>query len=72
MARRFDLEDVIAQNPSIDRDCLEEALRASEQIRADNLGRKPYDLAPPYGGRHVGVEEDHRPDPRLIRLSRDV
>ena len=63
MPTTIDKEQVLAQNPQIDRKMLEKV----QQLRQGQDRRKEYDLPPPYGGPGlvaVNASEEQRPGGR--------
>lgn len=71
MLRRLDLEQILAGNPQIDPEQLEEAREMHRRLRERGIRRKDYDLASPFGGHRASVQEDTgADDPRLVRLRR--
>ena len=71
-------EDILRQNPQIDRNELEEMRETLRRLRErtwasavrDSLRRKDYDLVPPFGGRRIIVVDDARAEPRPVRMKR--
>jgi hypothetical protein len=63
-------EDILRQNPQIDRDQLEEMRETLRRLREQGARRKDYDLVPPFGGRRVTVLDDARAEPRPTRAKR--
>lgn len=71
MSERFDLEEILARNPQIDPEKLEEAREMLRRLRERGVRRKGYDLATPFGGHRASVQDDTGAnDPRLVRLRR--
>ena len=63
MPTTLDKEQVLAQNPHIDRKKLDEMLEKVQRLRQGQVRRKEYDLPPPYGGPGVvavSVSEEHQ------------
>lgn len=63
MPATMDKEQVLAQNPQIDRKKLDEMLDKVRRLRQGQDRRKEYDLPPPFGGPGVvavNVSEEHQ------------
>ncbi len=67
MSERFDADDVLARNPHIDREQVEEVMDLHRRLKDAGLQGKNYDLAPPFGGRRASVQDDAHSDVRIIR-----
>lgn len=67
MPKRIDQGEILARNPQIDPKRLEESREMLQRLREMGVQRKGYDLAPPFGGRRASVQDDVRPDPRVVR-----
>ncbi len=67
MSERFDADDVLARNPHIDREQIEEGMDLHRRLRDAGLQRKEYDLALPFGGRRASFKDDAHSDVRIIR-----
>ena len=63
-------EDILRQNPQIDRNELEEMRETLRRLREQGARRKDYDLVPPFGGRRIIVVDDARAEPRPVRMKR--
>ncbi|MEJ7652619.1 MAG: hypothetical protein WKH64_04335 [Chloroflexia bacterium] len=71
MSERFDIDEILSRNEQIDLEKLEEGRELLRRLRERGLRRKGYDLATPYGGRRVTVQDrTGADDPRLVRLRR--
>lgn len=69
MAKRLSPDDILARNPEIDRDQLEEAREALRRLREMGVQRKGYDVVSPFGGGHrVSVHDEKRNEPRQLRV----
>ncbi len=70
MSIRLNPDDILRQNPQVDRDELNEARDMLRRLREQGAHRKEYDLVPPFGGRRVTVLDDARTDSRPVRVRR--
>ncbi len=70
MPSQIDLDEILARNPGVNREQLEEATKLFQELREQGVGRKGYDLAPPAGGHRAVVRDDARTDSRVVRLTR--
>jgi hypothetical protein len=70
MKERLNLDEILSRNPGIDRAELEEAREVLQRARDQGMERKGYDLALPFGGRRVAVQDDDQAEPPLIRSRR--
>lgn len=61
-------EDILARNPQIDREKLEEAGEMLRRLRERGVRRKGYDLASPLGGHRAEAQDDLRVDSRTVHL----
>lgn len=68
MPAQIDIEEILARNPRISREQLEQLREMLRQLRERGVERKGYDLAPPFGGHRVAVQDHARGELRLIRL----
>lgn len=69
MSRHADPDEILARNPQVDPDRLEQTRKVLRELRAMGMPRKGYDLALPYGGRRAIPQDDARIAPRLVRLA---
>lgn len=70
MSKRLNPDEILRQNPQIDREELDEARELLRRLREQGAHRKDYDLVPPFGGRRVTVLDDVRTDSRPVRMRR--
>lgn len=70
MSKRLNPDEILRQNPQIDRDDLDEAREMLRRLQEQGAHRKDYDLIPPFGGRRVTVLDDVRTDSRPVRVRR--
>lgn len=69
--KRFDLTDeVIERNHKLDKEAIQKNHDLTERLREQGVQRKEYDLAPPFGGQRMTVQDDPNRDPRFVRLRR--
>ena len=69
MPKQADLNEVLARNPHIDPGRLERAGDLLRRLREMGIRRKEYELAPPFGGRRVAVQDGTHLEPRLGQLA---
>jgi hypothetical protein len=60
--------EILARNPQIDPERLEQARDMLRRLREMGWPRRGYELAPPFRGSRVAPDETPREDPRLVRL----
>lgn len=70
MSERLNPDEILRQNPQIDREEVDEARELLRRLREQGAHRKDYDLVPPFGGRRVTVLDDVRIDSRPVRVRR--
>ena len=72
MPEKINLAEVLAENPHVDPQQLNESMELLEKLRGCGVQGRGYELVPPFGGRRVQVvdtlTEDN--DPRTIHLNR--
>lgn len=68
MPEQFTLEQLIALNPDIDKDQLEQSRKLRNKLRANGTKGAKYGLASPFVCRRVAVGENADSDPRTIHL----
>lgn len=67
MPERFDVDDMLARNPEINQEMLEEAKELDVRLRVMGIQRKGYDILSPFKRRRPPTP---RSDPPAIRLRR--
>jgi hypothetical protein len=67
MPEPIDLDEVLANNPQIDPDKLDEARELLRRLREKGVRPRGYGLAPPFGGRRAIAKDDGRADSRPLR-----
>lgn len=70
MVEHLDEKEILARNPHIDPNGLAGAREMLRRFREMGLGRKGYDIVPPFGGRRVGAHDDDEVNSGLIRSKR--
>lgn len=67
--KHFELTDeLIDRSPKLDREAIQKSDDMTEQLREQGVQRKGYDLALPFGGHRVTVQDHPSVDRRLLRL----
>jgi len=67
--KAVDREEILAHNPHVNRDQLDEVQEVLRHLRERGVHRKGYDLAPRNVGLRASSKSASRTDRRLIRLT---
>ncbi len=68
MPEKIGLDEILATNPQVDQERLEEGRELRRHLRDLGVRPKGYGLAPPFGGRRASVHDDERDDRAAARL----
>jgi len=68
MAEYPTLEEILAQNPHIDKEELEKCTEILKKLYSFQTKAIGYNLALPFTRRHVSIDEDSGIDPRTVTL----
>ena len=68
MGKYLTIEDILALNPQIDKDTLEEIQRALSNIHVGKRIRHRYSLVPPFERLRVTIGEGDKTDSRTVIL----
>lgn len=69
MPKEVDLGEILDRNPQVDPDRLEHTMETLRRLHEKGFRRKEYELASPFGGRRVSVQDGTRREPRLGHLT---
>jgi hypothetical protein len=70
MPEHLELEDILALNPQVDEQLLEQARELLRKIRQGGIKKHGYNLASPYTKRYGPVGRGESLDPRTVRVGR--
>lgn len=70
MPNRLDIEDILARNPHLNIEMVNEAKELDQQLREMGLLRKGYDIVAPFGRRRLSAQDDAKLNPRHMRRRR--
>ena len=62
------LEEILAQNPHIDKEELKKRVEILNKLCSFQTKATGYNLALPFTHRHVSIEEENGTDPRTVTL----
>ena len=70
MPQRIDLDDLLAKNPQVDANQLNESAKLTEELQNSGLSRRGYTLAPPFARRRAQIDDTPAEDPHSVCLHR--
>ena len=72
MPEHLELEEILALNPQVDEQLLQQARELLRKMRQTALKKRGYNLASPYAKRHAPVGRNETVDPRTVRVGRSL
>lgn len=72
MPEHLELDEILALNPQVDEQLLEQARKLLTKIRQQGISKHGYNLVSPYARQPRPVSQEGSVDPRTVRVGRSL